>query len=145
VIHPSAPLRTKPFNYLQFRTASGGIELGTVAIDAQGGIQHEGYSPYGVFSRSLFHGGKSSRLEPAGNASGNFFTINESDGSPDIVFGMQSGLFADGTILALPQASSKTFDSTYAGSYTAVYYEKAGAQTARAMSKPARRRSAKGQ
>ncbi len=40
----------------------------------------------------------------------------------DVVFGTQSGLFAvdtgNGTILALPQAASKTFDPTYAGSYT---------------------------
>jgi len=123
----------KSFNYLQFRTASGGVELGTVAIDGLGGIQHEGYWPYGVFSQSLFHAGSFPASSVQEDASGNFFTINESDGSSDVVFGTQSGLFAvdtgNGTILALPQATSKTFDPTYAGSYTVMYYKKAGAQT----------------
>lgn len=98
-----------------------------------GGIQHEGYRPYGVFSQSLFHGGSFPASSVQEDASGNFFTINESDGSSDVVFGTQSGLFAvdtgNGTILALPQAASKTFDPTYAGSYTVIYYKKTGAQT----------------
>src|SRR5579862_1599021 len=45
------------FNYLQFRTAGGGMEAGTISIDAQGNTQHDGYWPFGVFSQSLFNGG----------------------------------------------------------------------------------------
>jgi hypothetical protein len=120
------------YNYLSFRTASGGIELGTIAIDGQGNIQHNGYWPYGVFSSSLFGGG----YLPAGiiteDASGDFFTINESQGA-DYAFGTPSGFFVvdtgNGTILSLPKAAAKTFPASVAGSYTALYYEKTGATT----------------
>jgi len=120
------------FNYLQFRTASGGLELGTVTIDVQGNITHDGYWPYGVFSQSLFGGGSFAASSIQEDASGDFFTINEGDSS-DYVFGTQNGFFVvdtgNGTILGLPKASSKAFDTSRAGTYTAVFYEKANAQT----------------
>jgi hypothetical protein len=120
------------FNYLQFRTASGGLELGTVTIDAQGNITHDGYWPYGVFSQSLFGGGSFSASSIQEDASGAFFTINESS-STDYVFGTQNGFFVvdtgNGTLLGLPKASSKNFDASRAGTYTAIFYEKADAQT----------------
>lgn len=123
----------RSFNYLQFRTASGGVELGTVTIDAQGNIEHDGYWPYGVVSQqNMFSGGNFPASSVVEDASGNFFTINESSGA-DYVFGTQNGLFAvdtgNGTILGLPKAASKTFDASWAGTYTAIFYEKAGAQT----------------
>jgi hypothetical protein len=121
------------FSYLQFRTASGGMELGTVSIDAQGNIQHDGYSPSGVFNQDYFGGGSFSASSIDEDPSGNFFTINESDGSNDHVFGTQNGFFVvdtgGGTLLGLPKASSKDFSTTNAGSYTAIFYEKTGAQT----------------
>jgi hypothetical protein len=120
------------FNYVQFRTAAGGMELGTITIDGQGNIQHDGYWPFGVFSQSLFNGGSFSASSITEDPSGNFFTLNENNGS-DYIFGTESGFFVvdtgNGTILGLPKASAKAFDSTKAGSYTAIYYEKAGAQT----------------
>jgi hypothetical protein len=120
------------FNYIQFRTAAGGMELGTITIDAQGNVQHDGYWPFGVFSQSLFNGGSFSASSITEDPSGNFFTLNESNGS-DYIFGTQSGFFVvdtgNGTILGLPKASSKAFDAAKAGSYTAIYYQKAGAQT----------------
>jgi hypothetical protein len=120
------------FNYLQFRTAAGGMEMGTITIDAQGNAQHDGYWPFGVFTQSLFNGGSFSASSIQEDPSGDFFTLSESSGN-DYVFGTQGGFFVvdtgSGTILSLPKAASKTFDPTYAGSYTAIYYEKAGAQT----------------
>jgi len=121
------------FNYLQFRTAAGGMELGTITIDAQGNSQHDGYWPFGVFSQSLFNGSSFAASSIQEDASGNFFTISESDGSSDHVFGTQSGFFVvdtgSGTILGLPKADAKNFDPSVAGSYTAIFYEKEGAQT----------------
>jgi hypothetical protein len=121
------------FNYLQFRTAAGGMEMGTITIDPQGNSQHDGYWPFGVFSQNLFNGGSFSASSIQEDSSGNFFTINESGGSNDHVFGTQSGFFVvdtdSGTILGLPQASAKNFDPSVAGTYTAIFYEKTGAQT----------------
>jgi hypothetical protein len=123
----------RKFNYVQFRTAAGGMELGTIGIDGQGNIQHDGYWPFGAFSQSLFGGGSFSAASVTEDASGNFFTLDDGNDSKDYIFGTQSGFFVvdsgNGTILGLPKASSKGFDSTKAGVYTAIYYEKAGAQT----------------
>ncbi len=120
------------FNYIQFRTAAGGLEVGTITIDAQGNAQHDGYWPFGVFSQSLFNGGSVAASSVTEDPSGNFFTINEGQGS-DYAFGTPSGFFvvdtASGTILSLPKASVKTFNPTNAGTYAAVYYEKSNAQT----------------
>jgi hypothetical protein len=123
------------FNYVQFRTAAGGIELGAITIDAGGNIQHAGYWPYEVFSQPprFFGSGSFPASSVHEDSSGDFFTVTESDGSQDYVFGTQSGFFAvdtgNGTILSLPRAATKTFDATTAGTYTAIYYKKADAQT----------------
>ncbi len=121
------------FNYLQFRTAAGGMEMGTITIDAQGGIEHDGYSPFQAFSGNAFSGGSFAASSITEDPSGDFFTVNESDGSNDTVFGTQSGFFVvdtgAGTILGLPKASAKTFLASNAGTYTAILYEKVGAET----------------
>src|SRR5579863_4326369 len=80
------------FNYLQFRTAFGGMEMGTITIDAQGNVQHDGYWPFGVFNQSLFNGGSFAASGIQEDASGNFFTISESSGN-DYVFGASDGFF----------------------------------------------------
>jgi hypothetical protein len=76
----------RSFNYLQFRTAAGGMVMGTITIDAQGNVHHDGYWPFGVFSNSLFNGGSFSASGMQEDVSGNFFVLNESTGS-DYVFG----------------------------------------------------------
>jgi len=123
----------RSFNYIQFRTAAGGTELGTVTIDGKGNVQHDGYWPFGVLTQpqDLFNGGSFAASSVQEDASGDFFTITESSGSQDFVFGTQSGFFAvdteNGAILGLPKASSKSFDPSYAGTYTALFYEKSDA------------------
>src|SRR5579871_1497497 len=120
------------FNYMQFRTAGGGLEVGTITIDAQGNTKHDGYWPMGAFSQNLFNGGSFSATSITEDPSGDFFTINESSGA-DYAFGTPSGFFAvdtgNGTILSLPKAAAKSFDPSVAGTYTAIYYEKSNAQT----------------
>lgn len=120
------------FNYIQFRTAAGGTEIGTITLDAQANIQHDGYWPFGAFSQSLFSGGSIAAASVTEDPSGDFFTIDESQGT-DYAFGTASGFFVvdtgNGTILSLPKASSKTFNATAAGTYAAIYYEKSNAQT----------------
>lgn len=120
------------FNYIQFRTSTGGLELGTVTVDAQGNIQHAGYWPFGVLSPgNSFNSGSFPASAVTEDASGDFFTISESSGS-DYVFGTQNGLFAvdtgAGTLLGLPKAATKSFDASVAGTYKAIFYEKADAQ-----------------
>jgi hypothetical protein len=121
------------FNYIQFRTTTGGIELGTVSVDAQGNITHAGYWPFGVVNQqSMFNSGSFPAASVTEDASGTFFVIQESGGSSDTVFGTQNGFFAvdtgNGTILGLPKAAAKTFDPSVAGTYKAIFYEKPNAQ-----------------
>jgi hypothetical protein len=124
----------RSFNYLQFRTAAGGLEMGTITIDAQANIQHDGYWPFGAFQQPqrLFGGGSFPASSVVEDASGNFFTVNESGGSSDVVFGTQNGFFAvdtgNGTILSLPKGG-RNFAPSSAGTYTALFYEKVNAQT----------------
>jgi hypothetical protein len=124
----------RSFNYLQFRTAAGGLEMGTITIDAQANITHDGYWPFGALQQPqrLFGGGSFPASSVVEDASGNFFTVNESGGSSDVVFGTQNGFFAvdtgNGTILSLPKGG-KNFASSSAGTYTALFYEKVNAQT----------------
>ena len=122
----------RSFNYLQFRTAAGGMEMGTIAIDAKANIQHDGYWPFGVFSQSLFNAGSFSASAMQEDASGDFFTLSEDQGN-DYVFGTQNGFFVvdtgSGTILSLPKATMKGFNPSQAGTYTAIFYEKLNAQT----------------
>ncbi|HTW31216.1 MAG TPA: hypothetical protein VMD76_06030 [Candidatus Sulfotelmatobacter sp.] len=120
------------FNYVQFRTANGGTEIGTITIDGEGNITHDGYSPFQVFSGDAFSGGSIAATGVQEDASGDFFTIADSGGSNDYAFGTANGFFVvdtgSGTILSLPKAAAKSFDARVAGSYTAIYYEKADAQ-----------------
>ena len=121
-------------NYLQLRTADGGMEFGTVTIGAQGDIQHDGYWPFGLLTQpqSFFNGGTFPASSVVEDASGDFFTINESNGAQDTVFGTQDGLWAvdtqNGAILGLPKAGTKDFSPFSSGTYNAIYYEKPNAQ-----------------
>ena len=128
------------FNYLQFRTAAGGTELGTISIDAQGNAQHDGYWPFGIFSQNSFNSGSFTATSVVEDASGDFFTINEASGA-DYAFGTQNGFFVvdtgSGTILSLPKASSKDFDPAAAGTYTSRFSTRRPThRPARAMLKP---------
>lgn len=122
------------FNYMQWRTSSGGLEVGNVSINALGDIQHDSFHPAGVLSQpaDYFGSGSFPATSIEEDVSGDFFTIHETQGD-DVVFGTQNGLWAvdggSGAILGLPKASAKAFDPTTAGTYTAIFYEKAGAQT----------------
>jgi len=125
----------KNFNYMQFRTTAGGIEIGSVGIDAQGDIQHNSYSPMALIwgNGQYFDGGTFPASSITEDPSGNHFTINEQDSSKDVVFGTQNGLWAvdggAGTILGLPKAGQKDFPSGAAGTYKGIFYEKANAMT----------------
>lgn len=123
------------FNYIQFRTSSGGVELGTISIDAQGNIQHDGYWPFGALQTppDLFNGGSFSAASIVEDPSGDFFTITAADaGGTSTAFGTENGFFAvdtgQGTILGLPKASSKSFSGNNVGTYTAIFYRKPNAQ-----------------
>ena len=128
------------FNYMQFRTAAGGLEVGSVTLDAQGNVSVSNYWPYGAlglgqpansFGTSYFD---SSSFQA--DSSDTFLKFPDQGGQGtgyDYVFGTNAGVFAvdtlNGAILSFKKADSKNFDSSYAGTYKAVYYVKTNAST----------------
>ena len=127
----------RQYNYMQFRTAAGGIEVGSANMDPQGNISISSYWPYGALnnSGSPFNAGSFSGANIVADPSGTFLKLldNGGGGSFDYIFGTANGVFAvdtpAGAILALEKASSKNFDPTFAGTYKAIFYEKTGATT----------------
>jgi len=122
------------FNYMQFRTAAGGMEIGSANMNAQGDVSISHYWPFGDSSgQSPFGGGTFSASDFVPDPSGAFMTMSQGGGNPDYVFGTPGGVFAvdtnNGAIIGLKKAASKTFDPAVAGTYRAIYYQKIGAQT----------------
>ena len=125
------------FNYMQFRTAAGGLEAGSVVMNAQGGVTISSYWPYGAQGQSadpFNQGGFDASLFQS-DPSGAFMKLADDGGGGnfDYIFGTPNGIFAvdtpNGAILGLKKATSKNFDPTFAGTYKAIFYEKTGAST----------------
>ena len=130
----------KSYNYMQFRTAAGGIEAGSVTVNAQGMGTNSSYWPYGALNggnpgQSTFNSGTIDLTQAQLDSSGTFLQVSEAGngGGTDYIFGTANGVFAvdtaNGAILGLPKAASKDFDPSMAGAYQAIYYQKTGAST----------------
>jgi hypothetical protein len=136
----SVPVTVQDFeghslNYTQFRTNNGGVEIGTGSMDSNGNMSGSSYDPGAIMwtPPNYFGHGSASGSTVVEDPSGDFFTItDQTKGESMTMFGTQNGLFAiDGTggsVIGLPQASSKDFDPSVAGTYSAIYYEKQNAQ-----------------
>ncbi len=122
------------YNYIQFRTAFGGIDIGSVTIGATTGTTSS-YWPYGNLNiadtGSAFN---SSTLDFSGMteaASGTYITGPDGGGGTDTIFGTASGFFivdsANGSIIGLKKAATSAFDPSVAGTYSGIFYEKANA------------------
>jgi hypothetical protein len=121
------------YNYMQFRTSSGGVEVGSISLDAQASINLTSYWPYGAGQGNAFHVGGFPGSSFQTDPSGSFLIMSEGNGTSDYVFGTANGIFAvdnpNGTILGLKKAATKDFDPAFAGNYKVIYYQKTGAQT----------------
>jgi len=128
------------YNYMQFRTAAGGLEVGSVSINASGIGTNSSYWPYGALNagnsgQSPFNEGSINMTQAQPDASGTFLRIPDpgNGAAYDYVFGTANGVFAvdtqNGAILGLPKAATKDFDPSVAGTYKAIYYLKVNATT----------------
>jgi hypothetical protein len=125
------------YNYMQFRTAAGGLEVGSVTIGATSGT-NSSYWPYGNFNSGGSGAFNNGTLDFSGmteSTSGTYISGPDGGGGSgnDYVFGTASGFFIvdspNGSIIGLPKATTSAFDPTVAGTYNGVFYEKANAQT----------------
>jgi hypothetical protein len=122
-----ADLKGRELNFLQFRTTEGGMEMGHIEFDASSGdafgtnyrpaepVYRPASSPY--FSLTI----------PAGQMSDDAATgaVNVDTAK---IFGTPGKQLAfdlpAGSLIAFPQAASKAFDATNAGTYQAIVYSK---------------------
>ena len=128
-------LENHSYNYMQFRTAAGGIEAGNVSMDAKGALTISSYWPFGAQNQqsSPFNASGFPANSFTEDASGKFIVHDDGQGSFDYMFGTQNGIFAvdtsNGAVLGLLKASTKDFDPTFAGTYKAIFYQKTGASS----------------
>ncbi len=124
-----ANFASQNYNYMQFRTSIGGVSIGAATMDAQTNVTTSSYWPFGEQNQQgAFNSSSMSSSSFQEDPSGTFFEMPSPDGPPSYIFGTLNGIFAvdnsNGTILGLQQAASKAFDSTFAGTYSAMYYHK---------------------
>jgi hypothetical protein len=130
-----ATFANKGYNYIQFRTAAGGLEVGSVVIGAATG-QDSSYWPYGNLNsmqNSPFNSGTLDFSQATEAPSGTYMYASDGANGTDYVFGTANGFFMDdspnGSIIGLQKAATKAFDPTVAGTYGAMFYQKTGAST----------------
>lgn len=130
-----AGISNRSYNYMQFRTNSGGLEVGSLKINAAGDVAVEGFWPYGEQSGSgAFHTGSPvSGSSILTDPSGSFLKVPDGNGQFDYLFGTTGGFFAvdtpNGAIVSLNKAATKDFLASYAGSYKSIAYRRVGAHT----------------
>lgn len=125
------------YNYMQFRTASGGLEVGSVTISATT-AQNSSYWPYGALNPSENNTFHNSTLDFSGaqlDSSGTFLKNPDGGNSPgaDYIFGTSGGFFIvdspNGAIMGMQKADSAAFVPTNAGTYKGMFYQKLNAHT----------------
>jgi hypothetical protein len=123
------------YNYMQFRTAFGGLDAGSVSISSSGTGSTSSYWPFGALTainggQSAYNAGTVPISSAVADASGTFLTLTNGSGT-DTIFGTANGMFLvdtpNGAIFGLQQAASKVFDPSVAGTYHSIYYSKANA------------------
>lgn len=123
------------YNYMQFRTRAGGVQIGSVAIDAQGVASTGTFWPSGLYflGGTAFGTGTMDLTAAELDASHAFLKLaDQGDASLyNYVFGTANGIFVvdspNGAILGLKKATTKDFDPSFAGTYRAITYQKTGA------------------
>jgi hypothetical protein len=123
------------YNYMQFRTAAGGLEVGSVTIGATTGT-NTSYWPYGNLNgmqNNPFNTGVLQFGQMVEAASGTYISGPDGGGGNDYVFGTAGGFFMvdmeNGSLIGLKKAATAAFDPTVAGTYSSIYYQKVNAST----------------
>jgi hypothetical protein len=121
------------FNYMQFRTSQGGVEVGSAGMDSQGNITISSYWPFGAYYQSRpFQSGMYPASSIQQDPSGDFLTVTDVSGGVSYIFGTADGFIADrpdGAFLGFQKAASKDFDPSFFGTYKTSVYQKLGASS----------------
>lgn len=137
-----ASISGKDYNYMQFRTGGGGMEVGHISI-SEDGITAGGYYPTGVRDDNAFPSAADTEPMPFGEpdeATGALIVHDEAENSNAYIFSTSDGLFAidlpNGAIVAMEEASEIIFDTAKAGTYRGLAFSKNNATYAGASEDP---------
>jgi hypothetical protein len=126
----AADIASSAYNYMQFRTNNGGMEIGSVVTASDGSLTHEGYWPYGSLqSPDQSYLGSSAIPASAFTAgpANRYLTVDDGGGNA-YIFRTTGGFLAvdttNGGLVCLKQKSSTAFDTACAGTYKAVTYHR---------------------
>jgi len=121
------------FNYIQFRTSQGGVEIGTAGMDSQGNISVSSYWPFGDYYLGIpFQAGTYVGSEIQADPSGTFLKVVDGAGQVSYIFGTANEFIADrpdGTMLGFQKTTTKDFDPTFSGTYSTTVYQKVAASS----------------
>lgn len=126
-------LKGKSFNYIQFRTAAGGVEIGSVQFDATGADSHLGLWPYGSQNGTSPFTVSPIPTNGLTAGPGNAYLALTQHNQTDTIFGTAAGFFAvdtaNGAIVSMGQTATRSFDAAHAGTYHALAYARGNATT----------------
>ncbi|MBA3937654.1 MAG: hypothetical protein H0X38_09340 [Planctomycetes bacterium] len=137
-VNTVAGVSNQNFNYMQFRTNSGGVEVGFVGMGPAAQVTHASYWPYGATQLvpDAFHPADTFPGSPVEDtATGALkLTIIDSGVSVDnFIFATTSGLLAvdtgNGSLVCFHQAATNAFVPAVAGTYRALAFAKNGVTT----------------
>ncbi|ELR20839.1 uncharacterized protein ACA1_277580 [Acanthamoeba castellanii str. Neff] len=130
-----ASLQGKAYNFFQFRTTSGGLEVGSIVFGATGQqLSHSSWWPYGAFNGETgFNEASDLSLTNATFAAdGSYMHVLLEDENL-YIFASGTRLAIDlpaGSLMAMRESSSASFDTTsFPGTYTTLIYRKTNAHS----------------
>lgn len=123
------------YNYMQFRTRAGGVQIGSVSIDTHGLASTTTFWPSGLYFQggTAFGTGTMDLSAAELDVSRDFLKLVDQGNSSlyNYVFGTANGIFIvdspNGAILGLKKAAAKDFDPSFAGTYRTITYQKTAA------------------
>ncbi|HEY1256961.1 MAG TPA: Ig-like domain-containing protein, partial [Terracidiphilus sp.] len=126
------------YNMFEFRTKGGGVGIAPIAIDSNSNFSGTEFMPFNLLGSNnsgfnLLSGFQLSAVATSPSPDYLFVQLPEppANSGKNYIFGAPNGMFLvdseDGSMIGLPKASSKDFDSSWANTYTFTYYEKSNA------------------
>ncbi|MGA2890695.1 MAG: Ig-like domain-containing protein [Terracidiphilus sp.] len=130
----AASFAGQAYNVLEFGTTGGGVSISSLAIDNSGIITGTQFQPFNKLgSNNLGFNAWSFQLPTISPAP---YMLLPAPAPPagtgnNYIFGAPNGMFLDdseiGSMIGLPKAATKDFDSSWAKTYTLTYYQKTNA------------------
>ena len=137
-VNTVAGVADQNYNYMQFRTNSGGLEVGFVSMGPQAQVTSASYWPFGASQQvpEAFHPADTFPGQPSEDAASGALKLTIVDNGASVdnyIFATNSGLLAvdtgNGSLVCFHQATGSAFNPAVAGTYRALAFAKSGATT----------------